>query len=113
MSSQQTEPDKCKHCGYPLPVNLKGPCPNCGKSGKTFGLTIQTGLTPTRLATIREYYKTRPKVIVVGILIIIGISLVGYFLRGYNGAIIGFLLSLIYFLFGEPARDKVREIERK
>jgi membrane associated rhomboid family serine protease len=118
MTSQQTEPDKCKHCGCPLPVNLKGPCPNCGKSGTTFGLTTQgvispTGVTTTRLTTIREYYRTRPKVMVVGVLITIGISLVGFLFRGYNGAIIGFLLSLMYFLFGKPAKDKIREIDRR
>ena len=110
----ENEPDKCRHCGYPLPVNLKGPCPNCGKSGKIFGLSPQNVISPSgvptaRLTMIREYYKTRPKVVVVGVLTTIGISLVGFLLRGYNGAIAGFVLSLLYFLFGEPARDKDRD----
>ena len=26
---------KCSHCGYPLSPTHVGPCPNCGKTGKT------------------------------------------------------------------------------
>jgi len=40
MDSSATARAKCLHCGFPLPPNHVGRCPNCGKVGKAVSITI-------------------------------------------------------------------------
>ena len=111
------EDDKCGHCGSVLPFDHKGACPNCGESGKVINLkAFSTALsikgTNVRLSLIKEYYEKHPRVLVLGILITLGISLVGFLLSGYLGLVVGCVLSLAYFLGGRPFRTHHKEIER-
>jgi hypothetical protein len=112
------EADKCSHCGAVLTFDHKGPCPNCRKSGKIINLKANsvgvsiTG-TRTRLTTVKEYYEKHPTIMALGIFITLGISLVGFFLQGYLGLLVGFTLSMVlYFLGGRPLRTHHKEIDR-
>jgi hypothetical protein len=111
------EADKCSHCGAVLTFEHKGPCPNCGKSGKIINLKANsvgvsiTG-TKTRLMTVREYYEKHPIIMVLGIFITLGTSFVGFFLQGYLGLLVGCTLSMVYFLAGRPFTTHHKEIDR-
>jgi len=56
----QANPDKCKHCGNPLPSAHKGPCPKCGKTGKVIYANIEENFVVNDsigYTSIREYYE--------------------------------------------------------
>ena len=40
MGPSDDKTAKCSHCGYPLSPAYVGPCPNCGKTGKTIAVHI-------------------------------------------------------------------------
>ena len=110
-------PDKCGHCGNILRSEHKGPCPKCGHDGKVITLKVLSAVSRSivsnaRLSTVKEYYENHPGVMLLGISITLGSSLVGLLLGGYAGAIIGSLLSLAYFLWGRPCRTHHKEIDR-
>lgn len=42
LSAEQTA--KCSHCGYPFSPTHVGPCPNCGKTGKTIAVSLAENL---------------------------------------------------------------------
>jgi uncharacterized oligopeptide transporter (OPT) family protein len=115
--TQETDSDKCKHCGNPLPPDHDGPCPKCGKKGKVISISVhdfvhvQSVATAT-LTTIREFYEKNPKPMAVVILITICSSLVGLFIAGILGVLAGLCLGALSFVLGPKAVIKVREIDR-
>jgi uncharacterized Zn finger protein (UPF0148 family) len=40
-----SQENSCTHCGNPLPTNHQGPCPECGKSGRSFSVNVPDGLS--------------------------------------------------------------------
>lgn len=74
--------------------------------GCSRGFLFPGGVSQGRL--IKEYYEKHPRVLVLGILITFGISLVGWFLGGHLGGIVGFTLSIAYFIGGPPYRTHIR-----
>jgi capsular polysaccharide biosynthesis protein len=44
MDSSDDKTARCSHCGYPLSPTYVGPCPKCGKTGKSIAVHIVENL---------------------------------------------------------------------
>jgi hypothetical protein len=109
----QKESDKCKHCENPLPSGHEGPCPKCGKTGKIIYAHIEERFTITDsigYTSIREYYEKHSWAIAIVIAITIFSALIGLFLSGIPGVLIGLALGAISYIIGPKAMLKIREI---
>ena len=105
---------KCSHCGQERSEKDKGPCPNCGKTGKTFivnvkenGLRISGSLNWKHT---REYYEKNSGIHYVVIAITIGSPFVGLFIAGISGVLVGLIFGLLSYFIGPKAATKIREI---
>ena len=104
---------KCSHCGEPLANSHTGPCPKCGKVGKTISVSITEDVVVSDSIgwqTTKEFYKKNHKAFAVIVGITITSPFIGLFVAGIWGVVIGLLLSGIAYFFGPKAVIKVREI---
>ena len=116
-------PDQCKHCKKPLPPDHKGPCPYCGRNVKIVNLHAKSAthrrhvtgkLSATGKLTLRrtrEYYKNKPKALLLNISIGLIITVIGFSIGGLAGCIVGGVLGVILTIFAPSRREKIREIE--
>ena len=77
--------DKCSNCGKCLPDNHRGPCPSCGKIGKTITGTVSDGVNLSdtlKLTSIKEYYEKNRLALVFVILVTIISPFLGFFIIG-------------------------------
>lgn len=61
------------------------------------------------LSSTKKYYKKHPFLFIVSIIIIVGTSLIGFIIDGAVGVVIGFIISILVFLFLPPASEKIIE----
>ena len=104
---------RCDHCGRFLPETHTGPCPNCGKSGKTITVTVQDRIQisdTVHHTSIREYYEKNTLMLTIVVGITVFSSFLGLFLGGVPGVFAGLLLGAVSFFLGPRAETKVREI---
>lgn len=105
----------CSHCQAELPDHHVGPCPQCGKTGKTVSIGA-TGTIETagRLSweKRREFLEKRPGVLAVVIAITVASPFLGLVLAGWFGVVIGLALSGVAYFIGPLALTKIIEIER-
>ena len=100
----------CKWCNKTLPLNHEGPCPQCGKKGKHFAVTITASVKiKDSLKTEFKYLKENQKMLFVVFLITYITAFLGYFISGVWGIVIGLLLGFISFLLGSLASKEVIE----
>jgi len=62
------------------------------------------------LLTTKEYYQKYPRLIILNIIIILLSSLLGLYLRGVTGIIVGIVIGILSFLYLPSGITKVREI---
>lgn len=106
----------CKNCGALLKNNDVGPCPNCGEKGRMISAAVE-GHMPACSGSLgwkhtKEYYeKNRGSQIIVLLFSTLS-PLVGLFLAGVPGVILGFIFSFLTYYFGAKAIIKIREITK-
>jgi len=62
------------------------------------------------LLTTKEYYQKYPKLIVINIIVILLSSILGFFITGVIGIIIGIAIGILSFLYLPSGITKVKEI---
>jgi len=112
---------ECTACGHELALEHTGPCPSCGgvKSRVVVSIlaadevSVAPGLSWEK-RSIREFYEKHPAALGTTVVLVLASSLVGVFLAGMVGLVVGLLLSVIGSVVGLGAITKVREktIER-
>lgn len=116
MTSSSDHSVKCKDCGLPLPEGEKvprEPCPECGSTRRAISVSIHDTVNVSgRIAweTRREFYEKNILALVVVALIAIGSPVLGLFIAGLPGVLIGLLLSGVSYFLGPIAVTNVREI---
>ena len=104
----------CKWCGEPLPPSHIGKCPKCGKVGKNISasfsetITIQDFLDWER---IQKYYRENKKIKWLAFAITFGSPLIGFWVNGVLGVILGLAIGLISWII-PPWRELVSEITK-
>lgn len=104
----------CNHCGKELDPSHTGPCPECGKSGKTMKvvvnekIVIKTGLKIQAEGTKIE---KKPKLIILFIVVWIISSIIGSLMSFPIGFVIGLIAGGLVFAFGPVAIIKVKTKE--
>jgi predicted amidophosphoribosyltransferase len=104
---------KCSGCGYTLPLDHSGPCPECGDHRKTHHVSMSATLRfigSLRWQHVRTYYEKHPLALTVLTFITVGSPLVGLMLAGWAGVSVGLALSVGGFIIGLYAVTKVREV---
>lgn len=104
---------RCKHCGRFISETHSGPCPACGKTGKTITVDVCDSVKVSdsvRYTSIHEYYERNAGVFVIAIIVTVASSFLGLFLVGLAGVFAGLALGAISFFLGPKAATKVREI---
>jgi len=97
-----------------LPENTER-CPNCENSNKTVKIEAYETVTVTdhfSWQTIREYYEKNSVANVAVILITLVSAIVGVFVTGVWGILLGLILGLIGYVLSPLAVTKVREIRK-
>jgi len=105
----------CKWCGESLSSDHTGPCPKCGREGKTVHVKIRDSLgirDSLFWERRREFFEENPKIKILLLGITFGSPIIGLICSGILGLIVGFVFSLVSYLLGPYAVIKVREIER-
>jgi hypothetical protein len=113
--TESTITAKCSHCGESLPPNHNGPCPKCGEEGKAINIIVGENINVSEsvsFESVREFYEQNPMAKWAVILITILSSLVGLFLNGLVGVLVGLALGVFSYFIGPKAVTKVREIRR-
>jgi hypothetical protein len=106
---------KCSHCGHRLAPTHTGPCPNCGKTGKTIEIELVSEVNiATSLSWVkrREYVQKRPVLNVLLWAVTIGSPFIGLLAGGPIGVAIGLVVGLVTQLLGPYAITKIIETER-
>jgi len=106
---------ECRYCNTPLPVDHKGPCPNCGKIGKNISVELHETISVTESLSWekrKEFWEKNSKMMVLIWSITLISPILGWFITGAIGIIIGLILGIAVNLLGPYAVTKVREIER-
>lgn len=115
MSKNKKTNATCQRCGVSLPPTHTGPCPKCGKEGKIVTVELKETLRVKDFLSWerrREFFEKNLKIKWLIIVISFASPLLGLFLSGIVGLIIGFAFSILLYLLGPIAVTKVREIER-
>ncbi len=106
----------CKHCGFELPVEHVGPCPNCGRRGKIVHKYLSGSVSSTgtlSLTRIREYYEQNPKALWFFVSFTVASIALGFLLGGIPGVIIGVVLDVIAYFVTPAGHTIVRELWTK
>ena len=106
---------RCSDCNQALALDHVGPCPKCGGTRKTYG--VSSSMVTKLVASlswvhVHEYYEKHPVWLAVVIGITFGSPFVGLFLAGLPGVGVGIIIGLISLLLGIYAVTKVR-VERE
>lgn len=115
MSKKPKSKAVCEWCGATLSSDHIGPCPKCGKLGKKISTTITENFClkdSLNWKKRREFFEQNTKIKWLIIAITIGSPIVGFFVIGLIGVVIGLALGIISYALGPYAVIKVREIER-
>ncbi len=105
----------CSHCQTPLSNDHVGPCPECGKTGKTVSVRMAAGMElagSISWETRRKYYEKNPWVLAGVIAITVGSSVIGLVMGGPLGVVVGLVLGAISFAIGPWAATRIIEIQR-
>jgi len=105
----------CKWCGSLLSTTHTGPCPKCGKEGKKGTIEIEETIGVKdflKWESRREFNERNPKINLLIIVITFGSPLLGFFLYGLVGVVIGFFFGGLSYWLGPRAVTKVREIKQ-
>jgi len=104
----------CKNCGAIRKNGDVGLCPECGKTGRVIYASIEGKMGPISGALgwkhTKEYYEQNRSLQIIVWAITIISPLVGLFLAGIAGVILGFILGISSYFFGVKAITKIREI---
>ena len=102
----------CKWCGSSLSKTHTGPCPKCGKEGKKGTIEHEEAIgvkDSLKLEGRREFKERNPKINLLITVITFGSPLLGFFLYGLVGVIIGIFFAGLSYWLGPLAVTKVRE----
>ena len=102
----------CNHCTEVLPGNHSGPCPFCGKVGKSVSVTFSGGMVmggKFSISTMRIFYEKNTAALIILSLITLGSPFVGLALSGIPGLLIGLILGIVSFFIGLKAITKIIE----
>jgi len=102
----------CKYCGSSLSTTHTGPCPKCGKEERkgTINNEETIGVKDSlKLEGRREFNERNPKISLLITVITFGSPLLGFFLYGIVGVIIGIFFGGLSYCLGPRAVTKVRE----
>jgi len=111
MASKVTA--KCRHCQKDLPVEHKGPCPYCGKVGKSIIATITEYISVTtsfNAQKVHRYTQKHPRFIALSIALTITSLIAGYLLGGLVGLLIGIIVAILNLWLTPHAINTVVEI---
>lgn len=111
--SRPTDYATCQHCGSPLSLNHVGPCPVCGKVGKSihvFGFASIGIRASVAWQSTHEYYEKHRGWAAASIALTIVSSAIGVLPLGVWGVAIGLILGVVSFYVGPKAVTRVREI---
>ena len=106
---------RCSHCGHRLSPSHQGPCPNCGKTGKTVEVAITEELNIASSLSWEkrhEYLEKRPGLSATLWTVGIAAPIVGFFAGAIPGLILGLVVAVASLIVGPFAVIKVREITR-
>jgi hypothetical protein len=100
---------RCSHCGISLPVSHEGPCPECGKTGKTIATVLQGTLTTRGTLDLmrerKEIIQQRPWLRKALLIFDVAVLIGGLWLA----ALPGFLIGLVLLFLGEVLGPKTIE----
>lgn len=103
----------CSGCGNRLPPNHTGTCPNCGKEGKAVSVVLAENVRVTaRCQSTREFYEKNPTALWVVVILTVVSPMIGYFVTGLAGVLVGLILGVLSYYVGAIAVTKVREIRQ-
>jgi hypothetical protein len=111
MGQVNKGPVVCNSCGEPWDINHVGLCPKCGKGKKLIKINIQEKINfkdSLSIIGIKEFYKTNKRIFELNIFIIILCFLIGLSF-GIIGSFVGFIASLLIYIFVPTAITKIRE----
>ena len=105
----------CTHCSQELEADHTGPCPVCGKSGRS--VPIGTAISYESAGSIswskrKEYLEKSPKIHAIVLALTFGAPFLGFVLSGSIGVFVGIILAAAAYFLGPLAVMKVKEIER-
>ena len=115
MAIEQSRKVTCASCGEELSPASNGPCPVCGKTGRHTLIGLNSSIafkSSLSLEHRHEFYEKNQWVMFIVILVTVISSLIGLFLSGWPGVVVGLFLGFVTYYLGPSAVIKVREITR-
>ncbi len=115
MPEERTAWCSNQECKSPLPLDHSGPCPKCGKTGKTIGIQLSVtakGVPSISGSRIREYVRYNKLALVTLAVITLVSPLVSILLPALYGLLVSYALAGLGLIIGYRAFIRIREIER-
>ena len=103
----------CRGCGKPLPIDFTGPCPDCGCLAKNKIVICEDSLgfkDSFSWKRQRTFFEKNMPLFCLSIALTIVSPIIGYFVVGLIGLVVGFLLGGISYVVGLYSVTKIREI---
>ncbi len=113
MGETNVDKIKCIHCGADRIEGDMGPCPVCGKKGRTISVYIKEDLILSGSLNwkhTREYYEKNRSIHLIVLIITVASPFTGLFLAGIPGVIFGVIFGVFSYILGAKFVIKVREI---
>jgi len=105
----------CSICDMELSADDRGPCCRCGGTAKTFRMEFFAKALSDSSVCLEhrhEYYQKNYGALVVGITVVVVSSVLGFFLQGWVGSLIGLFIGLLSLWAIPSLRTKVVEKTR-
>jgi hypothetical protein len=106
---------RCSDCGCSLPGGERLPCPNCGSTKRAISESICLNAhasVSVGWERRREFYESNRTALVVVVAVSLLSPLLGFFIVGITGVLVGLLLACVSYLLGPHATTRVREITK-
>lgn len=113
MAKKRDRPVACRNCKAALPAGHHGPCPNCGDqltftaggahSERFFKESLESN-------TRRGFYEGHKSIAILMIVIIFTFPIIGVFVRGVSGLLLGVVTSVLSYYLLPYAALTVRRI---
>ncbi len=108
--------EECIWCKKSFLPNQKGPCPRCGKIGKkVFAEFSETIFLKDVLSSElrREFFEENSLIKWILIFISIVSPFLGLIISGWNGVLIGLVISIVNYVLGPYSIIKIREVTKE
>jgi len=115
---RQIEQVICGNCNLAFPDTLGQPrraCPKCGSSQRHYTAHFKEKMTIGDSAeawSTRTFYERNPLVLTIVGVISLGGPFLGFWLAGWIGVLVAFVLGVLSLFLGPFAVQKIKEIRR-